>query len=329
VMEGIRGAVHTSLIRPMPIRHSPSLPRPGQRQAPGQEREPQQPREHREQRRCRGLASPRRFWRRMADCASQSMGLSQGSVQTAAPNRVYAVKPGGFCSSQMNTSFELNAVAIFVGSVLPTLFARAMDIHSNFKFALSRAVFGGAMTLPAAVIEFEFARFFGELALSSTNANFIRAFVIYALLEEICRSVLINHFAKYEAESEIRVHLLNALWISVGFAVTENALYVLSEIPENAVPLALIRAIFPTLIHTCCGVLIVGGATGLLGPVKTVGFGCAVLLHGMYDYAVLFSQDMKIGIALTTLGIAVSLSFVIVRRARVADAKLRVTRGVM
>lgn len=171
--------------------------------------------------------------------------------------------------------------------------------------------FGALSCIPAAAMEvfldnrIQPARF-------GLGGLFLSAVVFVALIEEGWK-FLFTHFFAYRknAFNEPYDGITYAVMVSLGFATLENIIYVL----EGGVELALYRMVTAVPAHVTFGV-IMGYFMGLAKFrnhsfwLKAAGLGGAVLLHGLYDFA-LFSTEqipMMIGGAVLSLVLGVVLS---------------------
>ena len=115
---------------------------------------------------------------------------------------------------------------------------------------------------------------------------FIKAFFVVALTEEFSKYVIVRYFAQArKAFNEPFDGIVYAVMVSMGFAATENIVYVF----ESGFETALLRAITAIPAHATFGILmgyfmgkakfsnnkIVLNLTGLL---------LAVIFHGAYDF---------------------------------------------
>jgi RsiW-degrading membrane proteinase PrsW (M82 family) len=147
--------------------------------------------------------------------------------------------------------------------------------------------------------------------------QFIQAFVVVALSEEFSKYVIVKYFAQpKKAFNEPYDGIIYAVMVSMGFACTENIMYVLQGGYETAI----MRAFTAVPAHATFGVLM-GYFMGLAKfsnnriKLNMAGLFLAVLFHGAYDFFLFirFIPGISIG-AFISLIIAVILSRKAIRR---------------
>ncbi|WP_299365933.1 PrsW family glutamic-type intramembrane protease [Winogradskyella sp.] len=147
--------------------------------------------------------------------------------------------------------------------------------------------------------------------------QFIQAFVVVALSEEFSKYVIVKYFAQpKKAFNEPFDGIIYAVMVSMGFACTENIMYVFQGGFETAV----LRAFTAVPAHATFGVLM-GYYMGKAKFSKTrfrlnmAGLFLAVLFHGAYDFFLFirFIPGISIG-AFISLLIAIMLSRKAIKR---------------
>ena len=147
--------------------------------------------------------------------------------------------------------------------------------------------------------------------------QFIQAFVVVALSEEFSKYVIVKYFAQpKKAFNEPYDGIIYAVMVSMGFACTENIMYVLQGGYETAI----LRAFTAVPAHATFGVLM-GYFMGLAKfsnnriKLNMAGLFLAVLFHGAYDFFLFirFIPGISIG-AFVSLIIGVILSRKAIRR---------------
>lgn len=120
----------------------------------------------------------------------------------------------------------------------------------------------------------------------SVLQQFIKAFFVVALIEEFSKYVIVRYFAQpRQAFNEPFDGIVYAVMISMGFAATENILYVL----EGGTKVAILRAFTAVPAHATFGILMgyyMGKAKFGNNRIKMnlLGLSLAVLFHGAYDF---------------------------------------------
>lgn len=115
---------------------------------------------------------------------------------------------------------------------------------------------------------------------------FIKAFIVVALIEEFSKYIIVRYFAQPRKEfNEQFDGIVYAVMVSMGFAATENIMYVL----QGGIEVALLRAFTAIPAHATFGVLMgyfMGKAKFSNTPKKLnlLGLLFAVIFHGAYDF---------------------------------------------
>ncbi|WP_303315556.1 YhfC family glutamic-type intramembrane protease [Flavivirga abyssicola] len=121
---------------------------------------------------------------------------------------------------------------------------------------------------------------------TSIFQQFIKAFIVVALTEEFSKYVIVRYFAQRNKEfNEPFDGIAYAVMVSMGFAATENILYVL----EGGYQTALLRAFTAVPAHAIFGVLMgfyMGKAKFSKNRIglNLIGLLSAIIFHGTYDF---------------------------------------------
>uniref|UniRef100_UPI0040482E16 PrsW family intramembrane metalloprotease n=1 Tax=Polaribacter sp. TaxID=1920175 RepID=UPI0040482E16 len=156
----------------------------------------------------------------------------------------------------------------------------------------------------------------GKLFFSVTDPlsvfqQFIKAFVIVALVEELSKYLIVRYVAQRNSEfNEPFDGIVYAVMVSMGFATLENILYVFQFGFGNG----LLRAFTAVPAHATFGILM-GYFMGLAkfsnkkAQLNLTGLLMAVLFHGAYDFFLFvnFIPGLSFG-AFASLVIAIILS---------------------
>ncbi|MBQ0788109.1 MAG: PrsW family intramembrane metalloprotease [Oceanihabitans sp.] len=146
---------------------------------------------------------------------------------------------------------------------------------------------------------------------------FVKAFFIVALIEEFSKYIIVRYFAQTnKAFNEQFDGIVYAVMVSMGFAATENIMYVL----QGGVETALLRAFTAVPAHATFAVLM-GFFMGKAKFSKNrrrlnlLGLVLAILFHGAYDFFLFleFIPGIWIG-AFLSLFIGLILSRKAIRR---------------
>jgi len=120
----------------------------------------------------------------------------------------------------------------------------------------------------------------------SITQQFFKAFFVVAIIEEFSKYIIVRYFAQPNKEfNEPFDGIIYAVMVSMGFAATENIMYVM----EGGYQIALLRAFTAVPAHATFAVLMgyfMGKAKFAKQPSKynLLGLFLAVLFHGAYDF---------------------------------------------
>ncbi|MDO5971811.1 YhfC family glutamic-type intramembrane protease [Flavivirga aquimarina] len=121
---------------------------------------------------------------------------------------------------------------------------------------------------------------------TSIFQQFIKAFFVVGLIEEFSKYVIVRYYAQRHKEfDEPFDGIIYAVMVSMGFAATENILYVL----HGGYQTALIRAFTAVPAHATFGVLMgyfMGKAKFSNNKISLnlIGLLAATMFHGAYDF---------------------------------------------
>ena len=141
--------------------------------------------------------------------------------------------------------------------------------------------------------------------------QFIKAFFVVALTEEFSKYVIVRYYAQPKnAFNEPFDGIVYAVMASLGFAFTENIMYVI----QGGFEVALVRAFTAVPAHATFGILMgyfMGKAkfNGKLITDNIIGLFLAILFHGAYDFFLFieFVPGIWIG-AFVSLSVAIFFS---------------------
>jgi len=151
----------------------------------------------------------------------------------------------------------------------------------------------------------------------SVMQQFIQAFVVVALSEEFSKYIIVKYFAQpKKAFNEPYDGIIYAVMVSMGFACTENIMYVIQGGYETAI----LRAFTAVPAHATFGILM-GYFMGKAKFSKNrfllnmAGLFLAVLFHGAYDFFLFinFIPGISIG-AFVSLILGIVLSRKAIKR---------------
>lgn len=120
----------------------------------------------------------------------------------------------------------------------------------------------------------------------SIKQQFIKAFFLVALTEEFSKYVIVRYYCQPKhAFNEPFDGIVYAVMVSLGFAFTENIMYVF----QGGYEVALLRAFTAVPAHATFGILMgyfMGKAkfNGKRIPDNLLGLSLAIFFHGSYDF---------------------------------------------
>ncbi|WP_461532317.1 PrsW family intramembrane metalloprotease [Sinomicrobium sp.] len=146
---------------------------------------------------------------------------------------------------------------------------------------------------------------------NSVIQMFLKAFVVVGLTEEFSKYLIVRYYIQPKRDfNETFDGIVYAVMVSMGFAATENLLYVMSSGHQTA----LLRAFTAVPAHACFGILMgyfMGKAKFSKNrtALNLCGLLLAALFHGAYDFFLFISfiPGTWTG-AFISLGIALLLS---------------------
>lgn len=116
--------------------------------------------------------------------------------------------------------------------------------------------------------------------------QFVKAFVVVALIEEFSKYIIVLGFLQpLKVFNEPFDGIIYAVMVSMGFATVENIIYVL----QGGIDVALIRAFTAIPAHATFGIIMgyyMGKAKFSKNRMKwnLIGLSIAILFHGAYDF---------------------------------------------
>ena len=209
-------------------------------------------------------------------------------------------------------------MSLFLFAIAPVL-AILLYIYIQDKYEkeprgllIKSFLFGATLSI---IIVFVLYLFTGRLIPITDNYSiwqqFIQAFIVVALAEEFSKYVIVRYFAQpKKAFNEPYDGIVYAVMVSMGFACTENIMYVI----EGGHLTSILRAFTAVPAHATFGILMgfyMGKAKFSKNRVvlNLTGLFLAVLFHGAYDFFLFinFIPGISIG-AFISLAIGIILS---------------------
>lgn len=203
--------------------------------------------------------------------------------------------------------------------VLVILIIYYMDKYEKEPKRLLAANFflGAFVSIIITTILYIISDFFYTEIKSSILSQFIKAFLIVALIEEFSKYVIIRFVAQpNKAFNEPFDGIVYAVMVSMGFAATENIMYVIN----GGFGVALLRALTAVPAHATFAVLM-GYFMGMAKfstkkwQLNLLGLLLAILFHGAYDFFLFidFVPGIWVG-AFVSLIVGIILSAKAIRR---------------
>ena len=217
-------------------------------------------------------------------------------------------------------------IILLAAAVLPAAFllyrVYKMDTIEKEPWAILRKLllWGALSGIPAALVESLLTGVVQNLLQEGTLLyNFVFGFVVAALVEESFKFFFLYKFTFKSPHFNYRFDgVVYAVFVSMGFAILENILYVF----QGGLGVALSRALLALPLHAACGVYmgIAYGQQKVNSLYKPASFGAVaraclpvpILIHGFYDSCA-FSAE-KYPIFLLVFVVFVILVFILTLR---------------
>ena len=217
-------------------------------------------------------------------------------------------------------------IILLAAAVLPAAFllyrVYQMDAIEKEPWAILRKLllWGALSGIPAALVESLLTGVVQNLLEEGTLLyNFVFGFIVAALVEESFKFFFLYKFTFKSPHFNYRFDgVVYAVFVSMGFAILENVLYVF----QGGLGVAISRALLALPLHAACGVYmgIAYGQQKVNSLYKPASFGSVaraclpvpILIHGFYD-ACAFSAE-KYPIFLLVFVVFVILVFIFTLR---------------
>ena len=222
----------------------------------------------------------------------------------------------------------LPLVALALAPVLALgvfFYARSHRGRAGFSGLIWTFLLGAAILVPAAAISITLENLTGWTPRTpSLLGRFVGAMLIVALVEESWKFLVVRLYAYDRPDfDEPYDGIMYSVVAALGFATVENLLYVLS----GGFGVGVLRALLAVPGHAFYGVLMgyflgeakFAGRRARAFWFQLVGFGLAVLAHGVYDFVV-FSLDRR-PLLILVLPVYALLSWVVFFQATRRHAK--------
>lgn len=209
-------------------------------------------------------------------------------------------------------------MALVLLSIAPALLVIIYIYYSDKydkepKHLLFACFFLGAIgsILIASVSHLVVSQYFPELEEPIVWIQFLKAFIVVALVEEFSKYIFVRYFAQRHKEfDEPYDGIMYAVMVSMGFAVTENLAYAF----QGGIDTAIYRAFTAVPAHATFGIIMgyyMGKAKFSRSRIKfnLIGLGLATFFHGIYDFFLFINYIPGISIgAFLSLAVGILLS---------------------
>lgn len=199
-------------------------------------------------------------------------------------------------------------IILLAAAVLPAAFllyrVYKMDTIEKEPWSILRKLllWGALSGIPAALVESLLTGVVQNLLQEGTLLyNFVFGFIVAALVEESFKFFFLNKFTFKNPTFNYRFDgVVYAVFVSMGFAILENVLYVF----QGGLGVALSRALLALPLHAACGVYmgIAYGQQKVNSLYKSASFGSVaraclpvpILIHGFYDSCAFSAENYPI-----------------------------------
>lgn len=199
-------------------------------------------------------------------------------------------------------------IILLAAAVLPAAFllyrVYKMDTIEKEPWSILRKLllWGALSGIPAALVESLLTGVVQNLLQEGTLLyNFVFGFIVAALVEESFKFFFLYKFTFKSPHFNYRFDgVVYAVFVSMGFAILENILYVF----QGGLGVALSRALLALPLHAACGVYmgIAYGQQKVNSLYKPASFGAVaraclpvpILIHGFYDSCAFSAENYPI-----------------------------------
>ena len=197
-------------------------------------------------------------------------------------------------------------IILLAAAVLPAVYLLSqvykMDSIEKEPWTLLRKLllFGALSGIPAALVESLLTGVVQNVFTEGTVAyNLVFGFVVAALVEECFKFFFLYKFTFKSPAFNYRFDgVVYAVFVSMGFAILENILYVF----QGGLGVAVTRALLALPLHAACGVYM-GIAYGqqkvnslykpaFFGSVAKACLPVPILIHGFYDFCAFMQTEL-------------------------------------
>ena len=225
-------------------------------------------------------------------------------------------------------------IILLAAAVLPAIYLLSkvykMDTIEKEPWSILRKLllWGAISGVPAALVESLLTGVLQGLFTEGTVLyNLVFAFVVAALVEEGFKFFFLYKFTFQSPDFNYRFDgVVYAVFVSMGFAILENVLYVF----EGGLGVAVTRALLALPLHAACGVYM-GIAYGqqkvnslyrpaTFGSVAAACLPTPILIHGFYDFCAFMQTELFVIIFIVFVIVVFILTLKRLKKASQEDA---------
>lgn len=221
-------------------------------------------------------------------------------------------------------------MSLLIASITPVMIFMYLvyrrDKHKEPRALLLKCFFGGFLAVVLTLIVTEPFSPIAETIGSPFWKAFYDAFCMAAIPEELAKFIIL-YWVIWRSKDFDQYYdgILYAIFVSLGFALVENILYVL----DGGMGVAIARAILAVPGHGFFAVLM--GYYFSLAKFHTGGqkkrlllasLGMPILFHGLYDFALMYAETEELD-ALVLIGLIVLFTAVVIQLWRLGFKKIK------
>lgn len=224
-------------------------------------------------------------------------------------------------------------IILLAAAVLPAVFLLSrvykMDTIEKEPWPILRKLllFGALSGIPAALVESLLTGVLMNVLDEGTVLfNLAAGFIVAALVEESCKFFFLYKVTFHSPDFNYRFDgVVYAVFVSMGFAILENILYVF----QGGFSVAVTRALLALPLHAACGVYmgIAYGQQKINSLYQPARFGAVaraclpvpILIHGFYDFCAFMQTELFVIIFIVFVIVVFILTLIRIKRASRED----------
>ncbi len=194
--------------------------------------------------------------------------------------------------------------------IIVFIFRKDKVEHEPIGLLLKLVLFGAISCVPAVFLELLIGNYGPRFAEGTVAFAVFEAFCVAGLCEEACKYTLLHLGSWRDRNFDYRFDgIVYGVCVSVGFALLENVMYVMS----GGLEVAVMRGVLAVPLHAFCGVFMgvyygaakkaaIDGNRGLVTICKIESLLVPILIHGIYDFLAFMGTDVTSVILLVFVG---------------------------